>query len=173
MVFTPPAQIRRLLDPGLRHEWDVALVHGATPAHQPVVDLGLVYDAFGVRTRWVHTPHGLEWDSSAVRLPGAGWTRTRLSQAVRLASQQPAVHHLVRGQQRCALYLWTDRGALRLLLAGSGVSPVSEVYPDRDAGRGAAADHFTHLIAHGWQPAPPLHRQTQGGRDLDGRASYG
>jgi hypothetical protein len=159
--------MRRLLDPGIRHEWDVALVHGATPEHQSVIDLSLVYDAFGIRTRWVHTPHGLEWATSAVRLPGTGWTRTRLSQAVRLASQQPAVHHLVRGQQRCALYLWTHRGALRLLLAGGGVSPVSETYPDRDAGHGAATDHFTHLIAHGWRPAPPLRWGAPGGLDLD------
>ncbi|MEU0489932.1 hypothetical protein ABZ249_11945 [Nocardiopsis sp. NPDC006139] len=72
MVFAPPEQVRRLLDPGIRHEWDVALAHSATREHQPVLDLTLTHDAFGIHTRWAHTPHGLEWATSAVRLPGAG-----------------------------------------------------------------------------------------------------
>lgn len=152
----------------------MSLAHGATPDHQPIVDLTLTYDAFGVHTRWAHTPHGWAWVASAVHLPEAGWRSTRLTQAVRLASQRPSAHHLVRGQQRCVLYLWAHRDALHLLLAGPGMSPVSEVHTDLDAGREAAADHFTNLIAQGWRPAPPPYRALPGDAlDLDRSSHHG
>ncbi|WP_234003971.1 hypothetical protein [Nocardiopsis sp. SBT366] len=155
MVFAPPEQVRRLLDPGLRNEWDVTLTHGVTPEQRPVLDLTLTHDVFGIRTRWSHVPHGLEWTTSAVRVPGAEWTRTRLNQAVRLASQRPAVHHLIREHQRCALCLWVHRESWHLFLtAGPWGTAVRQIHPDREAGRAAAIDLFTHLIAHGWRPAP-------------------
>lgn len=174
MTFIPPAQMRRILDPGIRHEWDVSLTHGATTDHRSTVDLALSQDVFGIRARWIHTPHGLEWAASAVRLPGAAWTPTRLTQAARLASQRPVVHHFARGQQRCALYLWTHRGSLKLLLDGSGVNPVSEVFLDPGTGHRVASDRITHLTTLGWQTTSASHRTPRSGTTgLDRSSRYG
>jgi hypothetical protein len=54
------------------------------------------------------------------------------------------------------------------------VSPISEVHTDLDAGREAAADHFTNLIAQGWRPAPPPYRALPGDAlDLDRSSHHG